>query len=367
LWSSFISDSPKEEERYILKRENWLFVQEYLRYRLEIDMVAESTHRLEENWLRYLLEWVGEKEFKKVLTIKPAFPRYILENRIDGKNKQLSLEYVKKILRTTKNFFKWLMIYKSGYKKDIPIWITTLKAPRMTVETGEHEHVTFDEIVAIAKAPVRKLSERRIQAAVVFLWLSGMRIGAFVSLPVVAVDLQRLSVRQWPKLGVRTKFSKHATTFLYNIPELLQVVKEWDEEIRKAAPEGLWFAHISPETGEIDPMNTTASKGRNSGARKDMVSWLKEVNLPYHSFHKFRHGHAVFGLKQVKTIQEYKAISQNLMHSNITITDKVYGGLSTLDVGETITSIGRVENGAELDISERLAAIEKLIYGASNT
>ena len=44
-----------------------------------------------------------------------------------------------------------------------------------------------------------------------------------MTLPLEAVDLESLTVKQWPKLGVKTKFSKHATTFLLNSPELLEV------------------------------------------------------------------------------------------------------------------------------------------------
>ena len=68
--------------------------------------------------------------------------------------------------------------------------------------------------------------------ALVFWFLSGIRIGAFVSLPLAAIDIDNLKIKQWPKLGVRTKFKKHATTFLLNIPELPGVVLGWDQEVR---------------------------------------------------------------------------------------------------------------------------------------
>jgi len=54
--------------------------------------------------------------------------------------------------------------------------------------------------------------------------------------------------------------------------------------------------------------------------------------LPYHSPHKFRHGHAVYVLSMAKDVAALKAVSQNLMHENLTITDGVYGVLSDTDV-----------------------------------
>lgn len=66
---------------------------------------------------------------------------------------------------------------------------------------------------------------------------------------------------------------------------------------------------------------------------------MEKVNLAYHSPHKFRHGCAVFSLKHADNIGQLKAISQNLMHANISITDGIYGGLSGSDINEQITSL----------------------------
>jgi len=74
------------------------------------------------------------------------------------------------------------------------------------------EAVTLDEIRAIAAAPADNLIERRIKAAACFWYLSGIRIGAFVSLPIKAVNIEIKEVYQFPNLGVRTKNGKHGKT-----------------------------------------------------------------------------------------------------------------------------------------------------------
>jgi hypothetical protein len=38
-------------------------------------------------------------------------------------------------------------------------------------------------------------------------------------------------------------------------------------------------------------------------------------------------------------MSDMKAISQNLMHANISITDGIYGGLSDMDIKKQITSL----------------------------
>ena len=63
--------------------------------------------------------------------------------------------------------------------------------------------------------------------------------------------------------------------------------------------------------------------------------------LPYHSPHKFRHGHAVYALKNAKDVPALKAVSQNLMHANLSITDGVYGILSETDIKKQIISLGQ--------------------------
>lgn len=69
----------------------------------------------------------------------------------------------------------------------------------------------------------------------------------------------------------------------------------------------VWFykdlASVSPETGKIDPSIMTVGKHRNIRARKDLEGWLKKVDLPYHSSHKFRHSNAVYSLKNAKDVR----------------------------------------------------------------
>ena len=68
--------------------------------------------------------------------------------------------------------------------------------------------------------------------------------------------------------------------FLLNIRELLWVAREWDQEVRAALPEdGLWFGHLSPDTGEIVPDTYAAGKHRDASPRKDRKEWLRRVGL----------------------------------------------------------------------------------------
>ena len=134
----------------MINRGNWLLVQEYLNYRKEVDQLLDNSLRLEESWLRHLLEWAQEIPFEKVPKKRPTLPEYVLDARLDGSRKSLSPVYVRKIIRSSHNFLQWLRTHKRGFSSLDQAWLDTLKPPRMTIEHKEHEAVTIDEIRAIA-------------------------------------------------------------------------------------------------------------------------------------------------------------------------------------------------------------------------
>jgi len=350
----------------MINRGNWKLFKEYLLFRKEVDLLSDSSLRLEETWLRHLLEWAQETSFENAPKIRPTLPEYVVDARLDGSGVSLSPVYVRKIIRSSYNFLEWLRTHKRGFSALDQAWLDTLKPPRMTIEHKEHEAVTIEEIKEIAKAPVKTLKEKRIRAAAVFWFLSGIRIGAFVTLPIKGLDLENRSIRQWPKLGVRTKFGKHQTTYFLNIPELVEVVKKWDDFVRSQLTlDHPWFPNISPETGKLDQDNSFIGENRHYGARKDLKEWLDKVGLSYHSPHKFRHGFAVYSLKHAKDISQLKAISQNMMHENISITDGIYGGLSSKDIENEISKISNKINSEKYNnpdeiINTLLDIVEKL-------
>jgi integrase len=123
------------------------------------------------------------------------------------------------------------------------------------------------------------------------------------------------------------------------------------------------------DPGKLDPKITRVGDTRDTRARKDFKAWLEKVGLPYHLPHKFRHGHAVYALKNAKDVPALKAVSQNLMHANLSITDGVYGILSGMDVKGAISELGKSGNSNTTDEVRELKALVKqllLKFGESN-
>ena len=75
----------------------------------------------------------------------------------------------------------------------------------------------------------------------------------------------------------------------------------------------------------------------------------------------------MYSLKKAKDIAAVKAISQNLMHSSITTTDKIYGILSEMDIQDEIRKIGENENTTgRINESELLQLLKSLVQSLEN-
>ena len=70
-----------------------------------------------------------------------------------------------------------------------------------------------------------------------------------------------------------------------------------------------------------------------------MRNLFNVAGLPYKSPHKFRHGHAVYALQHAKTMADYKAVSMNLMHEDIRVTDGIYAPLAGNEVQHRIAGL----------------------------
>ena len=177
-----------------------------------------------------------------------------------------------------------------------------------------------------------------------------MRITAFLTLPLSCVDVNGRRIEQDPGKGVITKNRKAAVTTLLPIPELLAVVKAWDDHVGQELPlDSPWFAYIDRFDNLIAPGKDfrESVNGQRIACIEGMKRVCTQANPVYKPPHKLRHGHAVFGIKHARDIRDLKADSQNLMHSSISITDEIYGNLNNNDIVETIVELTSNPEGPE--------------------
>lgn len=348
----------------MIHRQNWLDVRAYLHHIERVRQNEPETVKRARAHLRHLLEWADETPLPSARKIDPTYPSYLLTARSDGKNIPLAPASIVKGLATARQFFafarsEWPLRYKSISES----WIEMLQPPRrVRIESRVPvlQAYSLDDVQKIAAIATETLREERGKVAVCMLFLSGMRADALASLPISCLDLPARQVKQFPELGVRTKNSKAAITYLLEIPELLTVVEAWDRRVRAALPpSALWYSTLSTD-GMTLTATTQAFEGRNSVVEHDVRLICQRAGVPYLSPHKFRHGHVIYALRQARNVAELKAISQNIMHKSIVVTDGVYGNLINNDVRETIARLG-FQTGDEKSIEAKLDELLKLL------
>lgn len=337
----------------MINRENYLLTREFLRH-VQHDLQASerSIHRYENN-VNHLLKWLNDKPLQDAPAMRSTFPDYLASLCSNGNGSGITSTTAKKIVQTVKRLFIWgKMAHAEKFCKVMPLWIEQLRPPRkehMKQRPGreQHEFVTLDEALAIASLPADEsdLALIRDIAMACLLFVSGMRVGAASSLPIQALLLAECEVHQWASLGVRTKNYKSATTYLLKIPKLLAVIEHWDRIVRpQLPPTAAWYAPIVSRWGEQTLSAITPGKNRNVAANKRLKALFVRAGLKPKSAHKFRHGHAVYGRQHASTIDDYKAVSQNLMHSDISITDGIYAPQPESEMKSRISGIGHQDD-----------------------
>lgn len=334
----------------MIERRNFLKMCKFLDYLKEVLLLGENSVERYRFYLRHLLIWAGATDFSRVATIRPAFPKYLQKFRDPHSKKELASSTQKKVLDTSKRFFLWAKRTYARELNAVPLeWIESLRQVRQPQPQQVNVYVTEQEVRRLVTQPADKndLALIRDQAAAAFLFLSGMRASAFVTLPIAAVDLDNLTVNQWPELGVHTKNGKKATTFLYNISDLIEVIRRWDDIVSEELPDtACWYAPIDHIWGEQSVSKKQPGKKRAHALGRRMKALFTRAQLDYKSPHKFRHGNAVYGLLHAKSLADYKAVSMNLMHENLEITDGIYAPLLSSDVKNRITNLSDKANSS---------------------
>ena len=292
--------------------------------------------------------FLGSTPLKQSQEILIGYKSHLFQGqaRRDGKSKPLSLNTISKNLDTVREFLNWLREEK-GYKFraswiDYHFKLTRSERNNLNVSKSNKgtPYYTVEEVSAIAKTPVSTLLEERTRMSCVFLWLTGMRIGAFVTLPRLAVNLEEHTVHQNPLHGTHTKLGKSAITSILDVPdhpELFELLRAWEEKIRDVVPPtGMWYANISPLTGKLEP-SVHVGKNRDSGFRKDLAAFLEKVGIGYKNPHMFRHGHIHFLRSRARNVGEIAAIAKNTMQTIPTMLS--YAELGQEDANSIVRSL----------------------------
>ena len=80
------------------------------------------------------------------------------------------------------------------------------------------------------------------------LFISAMRVSALTSIKLSAINLENMSAFQSPSDGVRTKNNKTMETILLPVDPLIEIAKEWYEDVNKElGKNGYWYPTLSTD------------------------------------------------------------------------------------------------------------------------
>lgn len=256
-------------------------------------------------------------------------------------------------LRHLRSFFTWLA-GRPGYKSKIAYSeIEYLALDRKRVQEVHSPHPvrfpSLEYIVQLANSiKVETEIDRRDQALIAFLFLSGMRDSAIASLPLGCFDSGKLTVDQSPSKGVRTKFGKAFVTRLFGFnKQLVDYVLSWAEYLEK---EKLFSAAdpLFPRTQVIQAPGSLSFSAtaiepvfwQGAGSIRQILNVRAQAaGMEYFYPHTFRHAAIYHAIKGCNSPEEIKAVSQNLGHEQVMTTLMTYGNLDPHRVEELIGAL----------------------------
>ncbi|MFH2055574.1 MAG: tyrosine-type recombinase/integrase, partial [bacterium] len=289
------------------------------------------------------------------------------------RGKKIAASTVCRTLRCLKAFYLWLAMQPGLRRKIDSEDVEFFNPDRATArEAASPTDTKFPSLEYVTKL-VSSISgqspiDRRDRALVAFLFLSGMRVSAIMSLPVGDLDCETLEIRQYPEHGVATKFNKKIRSWLMPFDcSLVEQVRAWATYLRDSRS----FTTSDPlfprsklgqeddaccfESTDIEPERWRSA----TSIRKILQARAAAASLEYYPPHSFRHGAVYFVFKQRLTPEEFKAYSQNFGHENPATTMMNYGTVHPERQKEIVTAKLPRQRESAIDMSELFEQFER--------
>lgn len=341
----------KRRPEALVNRRNYHDTRAFLRYREEVRQNDPRTVEFSRVSLDHLLKWATSTPFSQIGALRPTLPAYL-------ESLNVSVSYRAKLLQNIRDFLTYA---RDTWPERYPLnrgFLDSLHTRQLAGTVAEPEVWSLEDVRTLTAFAPENIRDEADIAAVAFLFLSGMRVSAFTSLPVKAVDFSRepVLVRQWPDLGVRTKNRKAANTFLLpqsDLDDLRAIARAWDAKVREALGDGgLWYAVLDPDGGFATVQE--AGIHRDDALRRRLRSLCERAGVTYRSPHKLRHGHIAWARDRCVTVAEFKAVSQNVMHESMNLTDARYATLSDSDLAARLSGLGEDQRAQVAAVIEQL-------------
>lgn len=265
-----------------------------------------------------------------------AFKRALEAKRSPGTFNKLSASTIVHTLLDLKKFFHWLETVAPA--KSIPKGLSIYFAPSRelsalaNVREKDRTAPSLEQVRTMVLAmPAENFEQRRDQALLAFMLISGVRISALLTLQLQHIDLEKRSIRQDPRV-VKTKNSKDMQTAWFPVGDDIEAIFiNWIvglQAIHKNHSTPLFPRAVDPIRRQKSPDEIPPLLDQGI-VRKIIKRACATVNLPYFTPHAIRKTLALLGNELCNTAKLRKAWSQNLGHKHVATTDYYYAKLDT--------------------------------------
>ncbi len=269
-----------------------------------------------------------------------AYKRHLGRQKNERTGAPLSPTTIGSTLREVKSFFGWLAD-QPGYKSKITHADVAYLTPDRRAENARRSnlwkpHPSPEQARRVVRAmPSEKTVQRRDRAFIAFLFLTGSRVAAAISLRLGHIDLDHACVTFDGRV-VDTKFAKSFTTAFFPIgDEVEQIVREWITELRQ---EYCW-SHADPlfpktrigvgASRRFEALGIAREPWTNpSSVARIFKTAFEDTGLPPFSPHRVRDTLVELSNDHCRTPEDYKAWSQNLGHEDVLTTFRSYGSVA---------------------------------------
>lgn len=279
------------------------------------------------------------------------------------------------ITTALKRFFGWLS-HQPGFKSRIAhndieylnladCDVRAAKAPAdRPVPSLEQVQRAFEAMPA--QTPI----EMRDRAVVAILALTGVRDGALITLRLKHLDEQAELLLQNPK-EVKTKRAKRIDSYLIDlIPGMKDALLDWKRylvEDQLFGPSDPLFPKTAMGLDKNDAFVAVGLTREHWASAQPVCKIVRDafarVGLPYFQPHQFRHMLTAQAYRLCKTVEHYKAWSQNFGHKNMLTTMVSYGQIDRDRQGEIIQMLGNGANEDDAPMTKGDLAELKMLLG----
>ncbi len=366
-----------QEERKSPLQSNFDDLELFMSYLKNKKHILPNSIAVYERYEKKLLDWAGNRYLYNVSKIKPFFPEYLDALRKDD-GSEYDQDYIKGACSFARRFFEYAYKHFANYTEKLAPDIFDDFSPIVKRSSIEKlNHYTEEDMLKIAALKPKSMNDLRNIAAFLFLYLSGIRIAAFLSLPIKDVFLDEGFIIQDPSNGTYTKLNKSGETILLDCPEIMEVVKQWDDIVRtNCPPESTWFARLdskhqlNPKVIQYldrrDPKTYCEARSNYKNFSRIMKALCNRAGIKYMSPHKGRYGNIHKWMETVETMEERQALAKNSLHT-LAVLENTYARMSGTEAKSVMRKLANKRSSdsggqVQLPTVKKLSSKQDSIY-----